>query len=416
MIHRKHPSPSILAGLVLGLCLTTVSASGKEIFALSDPKGDDFGAGDLVYPNDGWIEIGSLDLVAFRAYEGKDGTWFRARLARPIASPKGLSTYLGKEPLSSLARHGFYTFNIDVYIDQDRKSGSGRVDTLPGRQVDIAADNAWEKAVVLSPRPEVARAYYKVHLEKQAEDALRNEFGKVTKEQLQASEEQVEADLERNFLFPSNIRIRGSREIEFFVPDSFLGGKASPDWAYSVLVTGCEVEQLSKVVNLTPGQFNLMVIPAAFGRHSDRFGIVNDGDINQPPVIDLLAPSVADQQRALSDYNVTENRLAVVPGFSPGGVESVAGSTPQTVNRGSSGTSSVSAAPPGRESSSGPGKGADASATAVAGRRPSSASATQDDGRRTIPDRLRTLNALRDDHLITADEYEALRQKILAEL
>ncbi len=411
---HKHAPALIQAFFLLIFALTATSVSSKEIFVLDDPRGDDFGAGDLVYPNDGWIEIGSLDLVSFRAYDGNDGTWFRARLARPIASPKGLSTYLGKEPLTSLARHGFYTFNIDVYIDQDRVSGSGRIDTLPGRQVDIAAANAWEKAVVLSPRPEVARAYYKVHLEKQAEDALRNEFGKVTKEQLQVSEEQVEADLEQNFLFPTKIRIRGSREIEFFVPDSFLGGQASPDWGYSVLVTGCEVEQLSKIVNLTPGQFNLMVIPAAYGRHSDRFGIVNDGDINQPPVIDLLAPSIADQQRALSDYNVTENRLAVVPGFSPGGVASVAGSTPQTARRGSSSVSAASGTSGGP--GTGPATGAGPKVSSGSGSATSAGSAPESSGRRTIPDRLRTLNALRDDHLITADEYEALRQKILAEL
>lgn len=404
---------------MLILCLAAVSASGKEIFALGDPKGDDFGAGDLVYPNDGWIEIGSLDLVSFSAFDGNDGTWFRARLARPIASPKGLSTYLGKEPLANLARHGFYTFNIDVYIDQDRVAGSGRVDTLPGRQVDIAAADAWEKVVVLSPRPEVARAYYKVHLEKQAEDALRNELGKVTREQLQTSAEQVEAQLEQQFLFPSKIRIRGSREIEFFVPDSFLGGRASPDWSYSVLVTGCEVEQLSKVVNLTPGQFNLMVIPAAFGRHSDRFGIVNDGDINQPPVIDLLAPSIADQQRALSDYNVTEDRLAVVTGISPGGVASVAGVSGQTAkSRSSAGSGTGRGSSPGTpQAAAGTGgKVASGSGATASGRPASSSPTAQSDGRRTIPDRLRTLNALRDDHLITADEYEALRQKILAEL
>jgi hypothetical protein len=39
-----------------------------------------------------------------------------------------------------------------------------------------------------------------------------------------------------------------------------------------------------------------------------------------------------------------------------------------------------------------------------------------DPGRRTIPDRLRTLNALRDDGLVTEQEYQALRRKILAEL
>ncbi|MGB5623128.1 MAG: glucodextranase DOMON-like domain-containing protein, partial [Gammaproteobacteria bacterium] len=307
----------VLLCLLLGVGLVSASTSAsaaRDIFVLDDPRGDDFGAGDLVYPNSGLIERGTLDLVSLRAYEEKDGTWFRARMGKRIASPKGLTTYIGKEPLDNLARHGFFTFNIDIYIDQDRVAGSGRIDTLPGRKVEVAREDAWEKTVVLTPRPEVARAYYKVHLEKEAEDALRAEFGKVTRDQLGEAEDRVEAKLNEEFLFPNKIRVRGSREIEFFVPDSFLGGRASPDWAYSVFVTGCEVEQLSKVVNLTPGEFSLMVVPAAFGRHQDRFGIVNDGDINQPPVIDVLAFSVAEQQRALSDYNVVEQRLAAVPG------------------------------------------------------------------------------------------------------
>lgn len=387
--------------------LAAGSASAKEIFVLDDPKGDDFGAGDLVYPNTGVIEPGTLDLISFRAYADKKGTWFRARLAKTIAGPKGHLTYVGKEPLDKLARHGFFTFNIDVYIDQDRVAGSGRTDTLPGRKVDIAGEDAWEKMVLLTPRPEVARAYYKLQLEREAEDALRAEFGRVTREQLKASQEQVEARLQQQFLFPNKIRIRGNREIEFFVPDEFLGGNADPDWGYSVLVTGCDVEQLSKVVNLTPGEFSLMVIPAAIGRHSDRFGIVNDGDVNQPPVIDLLASSVAQQQRALSDYNVVEERLAAVPAISPGGVASTgevprppvqarAGSPPAT-----GGSPPIPATPTPR----------------VGGVAPAAVSPTPaGPGRRTIPDRLRTLNALRDDGLVTEQEYEGLRRKILAEL
>ena len=410
MIYRMFVLPRLSLSLLLGFVLASASipaSAARDIFVLDDPRGDDFGAGDLVYPNSGLIEPGTLDLVSLRAYEDKDGTWFRARMGKRIASPKGLTTYIGKEPLDKLARHGFFTFNIDIDIDQDRMTGSGRVDTLPGRKVEVADEDAWEKTVVLTPRPEVARAYYKVHLEKQAEDALRAEFGKVTGDQLREARDRVDAKLTEEFLFPGKIRVRGSREIEFFVPDSFLGGAASPDWGYTVLVTGCEVEQLSKVVNLTPGEFSLMVIPAAFGRHSDRFGIVNDGDVNQPPVIDLLASSVAQQQRALSDYNVVEERLAAVPAISPGGVASTGGVP------GVAGQASVSSPP-----ATGGSPPIPASPTPrVGGVAPAAVSpAPSGSGRRTIPDRLRTLNALRDDGLVTDQEYEALRRKILAEL
>ncbi len=59
--------------------------------------------------------------------------------------------------VADLARHGFYTLNLDVYVDRDRAEGSGRTDTLPGRNLVLAPGSAWEKALVLTPRPYEAR-------------------------------------------------------------------------------------------------------------------------------------------------------------------------------------------------------------------------------------------------------------------
>ena len=145
---------------LLLLLLIPLAAPAKEIFRLDDPRGDDFGAGGLKYPTRDDLEPGSLDIEWFRADSDSKGTWFRVRLGRRIASPKGRVTAMGQEPMEKLLRTDFYTFNIDVYIDTDRITGSGRMDTLPGRKVGIAPEGAWEKAVVLTPRPQVARAYY----------------------------------------------------------------------------------------------------------------------------------------------------------------------------------------------------------------------------------------------------------------
>jgi hypothetical protein len=161
---------------------------------------------------------------------------------------------------------------------------------------------------------------------------------------------------------------------------------------------------LSKVVEVTPGEFNLMVIPAARGRHRDRFGIINDADPNQAPVVDLLAPSVADQQRILTDYDSRYDRLAAVTAVSPSGRASEPGQ---------------GAAAPARPSPPG-------STGGFSGRRPGVGTPgavpamPADEGspqrRRTIPARLKTLNTLRDDGLISETEYQALRRKILSEI
>lgn len=422
-------------GLILALaCLQPATA--REIFELNDPKGDDFGAGDIVYPNRDDMGRGSHDLQLFEADTNSKGTWFTTRFGAKIASPRGRQTYVGKEDVQAIARHGFYTINVDVYIDTDRVVGSGRTDTVPGRQVSVQAENAWEKAIIVTPRPQVARAYYAMYLEQEGEKQLQAELGRVTREDRAALSERVEAELNEKFLFPQQIRVRG-RNLEFFVPNEFLGGPAEKDWGYSVFVTGSDVEQLGKPFGITPGDFTLMVIPVARGLRYDRFAILNDGDPNQAPVIDLLASSVDEQRRALSDYDTRVQRLAAVPAISPGGRASVEGPLAAPGVRVASIQSPT--APP--VSGSGPSLGvtspsAQPPTTTTATARPSAAAPASPaapppppdtsseyliagpDGspRRTIPARLKTLNALRADGLITEQEYQELRLKLLSEI
>ena len=425
----------ILAALLTSLLVWPAAASSREVFSLSDPKGDDFGAGDIVYPNRDDMGKGSLDIQRFEADTNSKGTWFKIRFGSKIASPKGRQTYVGKEDVSSIARHGFYTINVDVYIDQDRVVGSGRTDTVPGRQVAIRPENGWEKAIIVTPRPKVARAYYAMYLEKEGDKRIEADQGRVTRDASAAMSARVEAELNERFLFPEQIRVRG-RSLEFFVPNEFLGGPAEADWGYSVFATGADVEQLGKPFGITPGEFTLMVIPVARGMRYDRFAIINDGDPKQAPIIDLLAPSVDEQRRALSDYDTRVQRLAAVPAISPGGRASVEGPLATPGVRVASSQSPT--APP--VSGVGPVLGVMSPAaqptTTTAAVRPSAAAPASPaapppppdmsseyliagpDGspRRTIPARLKTLNALRADGLITEEEYQELRLKLLSEI
>jgi C-terminal binding-module, SLH-like, of glucodextranase len=132
--------------------------------------------------------------------------------------------------------------------------------------------------------------------------------------------------------FPNRIRVR-NREMEFFVPATFLGGPAQEQWAYTVLVTGADVEQAGRILNFSPGSFTLMVMGLASGRATEGFGIINRGDVNQPPVVDVLASSVDAQKRALSDYDVVAHRLATVAGVSPAGGGPVSGLAAEDAQR-----------------------------------------------------------------------------------
>lgn len=383
--------PALFAAIVvLALC---APAAAEEIFRLDDPRGDDSGAGDLVYPNLDYFLPGTLDLEYLSANAARDGTWFKARMSRPIVSPAGRVTVIGGEPLEKIARNGFHTFNIDIYIDTDRVGWSGRTDTLPGRHADIHPDFAWEKAVILTPRPQVARAWYALHLGEARENELRAAHGRVDRDDRASIEADVDALIASRVFFPDRVRVRG-REVEFFVPADFLGGTAQADWGYTAFVTAAEVEQAGKVLNVFSGTFNLMVLQTAVGRSPDRVGILRQGDPNQPPVIDVLAPTVDAQVQALSDYDVVAPRLAALRGISPAGREAVAGAPPPSVE-----TPGVSAT----------------GASAAPGAVPTPA-APPGEARRTIPSRLRTLNDLREVGLISEEEYQQLRRKILSEI
>jgi hypothetical protein len=386
----------LAAALLLAFLATPVV--GEEIFVLEDPRGDDFGAGDIVYPNRPDFPPGSLDLEFLSAREARDGTWFRARMGRPIQSPVGQVTSVGREPLENFARNGFYTFNIDIYVDTDRIAGSGRTDTLPGRQISVHRDTAWNKAIILTPRPRVARAWYAMHLAEVREAELRAATGRVAREDLARIEAEVEAEIDEYFFFPDRVRVRG-REIDFFVPAEFLSGQARAEWAYTVLVTGADIEQAQRAFNISRREFTLMVMTVGMGRATNRFGIINQGDPNQPPVIDVLAPTVEVQRAMLSDFDAVAPRFAAVPGVSPAGVVSVAG--PIAVpSAAPTPAPSVPAVPP------------STATTPTIAPTPAPAEAA----RRSVPERLRTLNALRDEGLISETEYQQLRRKILSEI
>jgi hypothetical protein len=411
----KTTALSVLLAALLATVAIVPSAAAKEVFVIADPKGDDFGSGDLRYPPRDDMERGSLDIERFEADTTSKGTWFKTRFGRRIANPSGRQTYVGKENVADIARHGFYTINIDIYVDMDRVVGSGRTDTVPGRRVSIRPDSAWEKAIIVTPRPEVARAYYEMHLEEEAEKRLGKEQGRVTREDREAISEQVAAELERDFLFADQIRVRG-RDLEVFVPNEFFGGPASPDWAYSVFVTGADIEQVGMPFGIDSGGFTLMVYPVGRGMRYDRFAIADDGDPAQPPVIDVLAPSIEEQRRALSDYDTRIDRLAAVPAMAPSGRPATGGPAPDT---------RVAARPaPAAAAKPAPGASAPQQAPSAGPAVPpppdiySQYLIAGPDGepRRTVPARLKTLNQLLSDGLITEDEYQELRLKLLSEI
>ncbi len=393
---RKFPAATALASLAL--LATAGPAVGQPLFSLADPAGDDDGGGVLSYPNRPDLQQGDLDLVRVSAEQRPDGTWFTVEMAKPIRAPSGQVLEVSQTQVERLARLGFYTFNVDIYIDQDRIEGLGRTDALPGRDVTIDPRFAWDKAVVLTPRPDTARTMLQMYTDRQMQTDLRSKQGRISDTDADVLESQSEAEVNALYHFPTKVRVSG-RKIEFLVPTQFLGGEPQDNWAYTVLVTGTDLEQAAPLGRANRDNATMMTLGVGTGLRSDLWGVRSGSDLETPPVIDILAPDRGGQAAVLTNYDPVAGRLPVVPGIAVDGKEAVAMADVQLTVEQAARLEATKLKPAGGKP-----------AAAVAGAAPKPAE------KRAVPARLRTLTELRDQGLITEAEYNELRRKILTEL
>jgi hypothetical protein len=276
---------SSLLYIALILPIMSTWAGQQPLVTINDPAGDDFGAGKLVYPQRADFQAGDLDLLQFKISRDDEGFWFEATFKSPIRDPVNIPNSVGAESLANFARKGFYQFNLDVYVDTDRIRGSGNTFTLPGRQVKIDPEYAWEKAVILTPRPELMR--------QQLINALTEQYPDRTKDENAAS-------VDRSMFFPTRISVHG-KAISFFVPAGFFAGSDGTDWAVTALVTGA-MTTIPADLSLFPTsktpieRIQLGVMQPVAGRPVDTFGY--SGAIPSP-VVDMLGPSIDQQMRQL---------------------------------------------------------------------------------------------------------------------
>ena len=283
-------------------CAARGVRGGTPLFSLEDPRGDDHGDGELRYPLSEDFEAGSLDLLSFKAFTESGGTRFEATFARPIAKPQFRTVDSAGTTLADQARLGFFTFNLDVYVDEDRREGSGRTDTLPGRFLTLAPGSAWERVILLCPRPYEARDVLR-KLWREAALAKAQTQGALSESAVKALEDQVEQRLQTQVFFPTRVHVFGPT-VSFFVPDAFLGGPASRSWGYAVAVTGATLERRVDLPNflnkISPHEEGLMVLGIGPGLSRERFGGGRlGGSTPQSPVVDLLVPEGVKQETVL---------------------------------------------------------------------------------------------------------------------
>lgn len=303
--------------LLLAACATT-GPNDSVLWSLSDPRGDDYGTGALAYPMNPDYERGDLDLLGVTAHRVPGGTEFEAEMARPIRVPTRRTIDAIGLQLDQVAKLGFYTFNIDIYVDTDGTAGSGSTTTLPGRGVMIDPATAWEKVISLTPDPMNARAELKRIV---VRDERRREKGEGRKGIIDdARKSELQDSVDDYVYFPDRVRVAGNR-IAFFVPDSFLGGEAKRQWSYVVAVSGADVmnrlDQQNRLLRRGDPSEALMILPVTTGRPVDRFGGARENDDYMPPIVDIIVAPGQEQKSVLSGYDADNDRAAVLKGVTP---------------------------------------------------------------------------------------------------
>jgi hypothetical protein len=193
---------------------------------------------------------------------------------------------------------------------------------MPGRHAEVSPDNAWERAIILTPRPHEARGELKRMLMKQLNEESRQDAADVNDAEIEALRAQVPGDVDERIFFPTQVKVRGNK-ISFFVPTSFLGDVARDNWSYAVAVSGANVLQtfdLSKVLGRTgEREKSLMILPISPGRWQDRFGGGRENAPNQPPLVDILVPEGRKQESVLGNFD--RRKPVVLPGVVPAEVK-----------------------------------------------------------------------------------------------
>lgn len=309
--------------LALVLSIAAVPAfAGKTLFKLTDPRGDDHGDGNLIYPLNEELDPGDLDLLSLTAEAEGDGTLFEATFARPVRVPgQEVIDDLGTR-LDTVARFGFYTINIDIYIDTDRTPGSGTTSMLPGRLATIDPSSAWEKAIIVTPRPHEARGELKRMMELAIKDEMKKDDSTLEEDQAAAMRAQIPANVDERIFFPNKIKVRANK-ISFFVPGQFLNGPAKDTWSYVVAISGANVLQSFDLARALGRQSEkdqaLMILPISPGSWTDRFGGGRENAAIQPPLVDIIVPEGRKQETLLTEFNQRRKEPVVLLGVVPKG-------------------------------------------------------------------------------------------------
>ncbi len=255
---------AMVDGMVLptsGPALVVVPDLGltTPVLEITDLEGDDHGPGSYTYPTDAVFQPGCFDATFFSVGYDDANIVFRLTLGGPLEnawdSPNGVSIQ-----------------TIDVYIDQDGADSGERL-LLPGRNVALTSDYAWDYAIWVE--------------------------GWTPGVYVPGDEAPVQVDAEMVVIADP-----GQSKITIKVPRAVLGDDPE-NWAYAALVLGQEGFPAS-------GVWRVRDVNAAAEQW--RFGGAADG-VNHTRILDVLWPADAapTQEEMLSDFTPSQQAQDLGP-------------------------------------------------------------------------------------------------------
>ena len=115
--------------LLAGAAIALLGSSAMAKVEIKDPKGDDFGPGDYVYPTDAVYTPGSFDLIEFEMDVDGDNVTIEATLDTRLEDPWRMGGGFSVQMLFVFIDNapGGHTatppgLNVEFHEDQDRKS------------------------------------------------------------------------------------------------------------------------------------------------------------------------------------------------------------------------------------------------------------------------------------------------------
>lgn len=248
------------------------------ILKLDDDKKDDFGDGNVTYPEHPMFTPGIFDITQFRIEDMGDYYNFIVRVRGKIDYVK-FDEYEYRYDMPA----EFIFPLVQIYIDTDHVQGSGIMETIMGVNATINEESAWEKAVVFTSMPK----------------------------RFQLRMEQFQAPLLNRVDFPPKIYLsKNKKEISVRVSKEFLG-EIQPDWGYTILMLGHDVASSVKKNVFTMEVKSTSSLFTFGGGHG---ALVNRYNSN---IIDMIIPQFKSQKRILKNYSVEEKKLAEIGAVYP---------------------------------------------------------------------------------------------------